>query len=654
MSNLKKKQKRRAKQSEQSLAKKISAFFDKREKSIVIISIILGTIMSILLFDVKVSLGGDDCDYIVAAGDFWNNFTYPGHHGPLYPILLSPFVALFGMKLILLKSLSLICMMASLWLFYKSFRGLVSSIILIPALFLVCINPHVLFFASYTYSEALFMLMQALFFYLFSTYFRDGNSEFTFKKDWKKHLAIVLIIMGMGLTRTIGFCTIGVIILYFVIERRWKDLISIVGIFTLIFGVFYFLTPVIWPDSGSVHSFNELLAKNPYNVEQGTEDISGLIQRVINNSHIYLAGFLYKYLGLRPDLPLKNIPILSLVTYILFFVCLVSIFRKNKSLMFSGLYAGILLMASFVLLHTIWGQDRMMMVYYPYILLFLMGGIYYLLQNKRIRNLRWIYPVILAVCITGTYIHLKAKVETNWPVLQQNIRGNSLFGLTPDWENFIKMSRWSNANLDKNAVIASRKPTISYVYTGRRFSGIYRVPMVSIDDVIKQVREAEEQNIFLCIDRKKSLPSEFMPFIEYAFASQDSENFSINGEKITLALLCKIDKSLFNDDLIELLNANNTAYTLDHNAFLNQYVEDKNVSYNITSPDMLLKHIKDNNIKYLLLPKLRLYMNQNTGSYINTIHQYISYIQMKYPNSFRPIHSIGKEETCEIAEFVGN
>ncbi|MDR2680174.1 MAG: hypothetical protein LBC47_05120, partial [Tannerella sp.] len=462
MSRTSRQKKHDNKQSERSLMEKVSAFFDRYEKILVVFSITMGFLTGILLFDVKVSLSGDDCDYIVAAKAFWKNFTYPGHHGPFYPIILSPFVGLFGVKLILLKSLSLIFMLASFLLFYKSFRHTVPSVILLPSLLFVCINPHVLFFASYTYSEPLFMFMQALFFYLFSRYFRN-NRDYTFKKDWIKHLVTVLVIMGMGLTRTIGFSVIGAIILYFMIERRWKDLISIIGIFVVIFGLFSLLKPVIWPDSGTVQSFEMLLAKNPYQLHEGTEDIPGLIQRVIKNSHIYLSGFLYRYLGLRShsEFPLEDIPVLSMATYILFIICLISVFKKNKPLLFTGLYAGILTFASFVLLHTLWAQDRIIMVYYPYILLFLTGGIYYLLKSSRLKKYSWIYPLLLISVFIGTGIHLTAKVKNNLPILQQNILGNNLYGLTPDWENFIKMCRWANDNLDKNAVIASRKPTIS-------------------------------------------------------------------------------------------------------------------------------------------------------------------------------------------------
>ena len=643
--------------SKQSLLDELNTFFSKNEKSFVLFSIILSALISILLFDTKVSLSGDDCDYIVAAGEFWNNFTYPGHHGSLYPILLSPFVGIFGVKLIFLKLISTIFITSSFWLFYKSFQRIVPAMILIPSLILVCINPYVLFFASYTYSEPLFMFMQALFFYLFSKYFWNSNQIYHIKKDWKKYLALILVIMGMGLTRTIGFCAIGVVILYFIFERRWKDLAYIAGVFAIIFSIFYFSKPIIWPESSSVQSFQTLLAKNPYNVEQGAENLPGLLARVTENSHVYLSGFLYKYFGFRSssDLPLDDIPALSILTYILFIICLISVFNKNKPLMFAGLYAGILTFTSFILLHKIWAQDRMIMVYYQYILLFLIGGIYYLFNRKIFSKLSFIFPLILASLLIGTGIHAKNRIGRNIPILQQNILGNDLYGLTPDWENFIKMSRFANDNLEKGAVIASRKPTISYVYTGRNFHGIYSVPNMNLNDVIAEhSQEEKNKNTFLVIEPNSNaqLFNYLAPFMQYIFTTRSGGSFFLNNNKISTVIVFKIDNFFIDEDFIDFLDTNNINYSFDYDSFLKQYAEDKNALYQIVSPDALLKYVKDNNIKYFILAKIRVYTLQENGLYINTVHQYLNFIQLKYPGRFRLLHTIGKEETCELVEYI--
>jgi len=294
---------------------KTNDFFERHKKLFVILSMIASFLMSILLFDVKVSLSGDDCDYIIAAKNFFNTFAYPGHHGPLYPVILSPFVGLFGLKILLLKFLSVIFMVSAMWFFYKSFERFVPAIILMPSLLIVGVNPHVFFFASYTYSEPLFMLCQALFFYVFTGYFLSGEHNYSLRKDWKKYLLTALAIMAMGLTRTLCFGVIGVIILYFVIERKWKDLLYLSGAIVVVLGLFYSMKPVIWTNPASVMSFESLIAKNAFNPELGMEDFAGLTQRFIDNSNVFFSGYLYKYLGFRSssDAPFVNIPILAIV-----------------------------------------------------------------------------------------------------------------------------------------------------------------------------------------------------------------------------------------------------------------------------------------------------------------------------------------------------
>ena len=641
-----------------TLIEKTEKFISNNEKMFVGLSLILATITSILLFDIKVSLSGDDCDYIIAAGEFWKNFTYPGHHGPLYPIILSPFVGIFGINLLLLKTLSTIFIVASLWFFYKSFQRVIPAIILIPTMILISINPYVMFFSSYTYSEPLFLFFQALFFYFFSKYYWKSDQEYDIKKDWKKYLILVFIIMGMGLTRTIGFCAIGVVIIYLIIAHRWKDLAYTASIFTIIFCLFYFAKPVIWPDSSSVQSFETLFAKNPYNPTLGTEDFSGFANRIIQNSHIYFSNYLYKYFGFRSsiDAPLNDIPILSILTYILYIICLISVIKKNKPLLFVGLYSGVLIFLTFILLHKTWGQDRMIMIFYPYILLFLIGGFYFLFYKKTFSKLSNFFLLIIISLLIGTGIHAKNRIGRNLPILQQNILGDDLYGLTPDWENFVKMSQWANDNLDKNAVIASRKPTISYVYTGRNFYGIYSVPRVTINDVIdSQSQEEKAKNEFLVVEHSlnNNAIKSLSPTLQHVFITKSGGPFLINNKKFNTALIYKIEKSLVTEELINFLNENNLNYTFDSDAFLRQYIEDKSNLHEIADPDIMLKELKDNNVKYFVLAQIRVYTSQNTGVYINTIHQYISYILLKYPNSFNLIHTIGKDEICELAEYIG-
>jgi hypothetical protein len=308
--------------------------------------------------------------------------------------------------------------------------------------------------------------------------------------------------------------------------------------------------------------------------------------------------------------------------------------------------------ASFFLLHTFWAQDRMIIIYYPLTLLFVLSGLYYFVKNLKKTNIKWLYPAFLIALSIATGIHAKDRVGENLPVLQQNILGNDLYGLTPDWENFIRMSRWANDNLPKDAVIVSRKPSISYIYTGREFKVIFSVLQETVEDVIQKYDSAKTDTVFVAIDITKGPLASLSPYMQYVIISKNEGKFTINNREIKVSGIYAIDKPSVNEQFINWLDSSNVLYTTDFEGFIKQYRETGGTNYAVINPDLLYNSLKDSNAKYLLLPKIRLYTLQNTGQYVNTIHQYVSFINLKYPGSFNMIHTIGKEEICELVEFV--
>jgi hypothetical protein len=628
--------------SSQSLYDIINSFFERKRQILFVISMILSALMSIFLFDAKVSLNGDDSDYLVAADNFWRHFIYPSGRGMLYPVVISPLVGLSGMNLILIKSSSAIFIMLSLWLCYKSFRDKMPAIILMPSILLVSICSHVFFYAGQTFSEPLFMLFQGLFIYFFSKYFLGkDNVSYQLRTDWRKYLILASFVLCITLTRTIGYGVVGVIILFFAIEQRWRDLIYTLAALVLVFGLFQLFKSVAWPGTGDPYSMKLLLSKDQYNPNLGMEDLPGLIKRFAENSETFLSVFLCQFMGLIPSSP-NNIyqtsTVRTLLIYLLFVVSLIILFRRNKTLLFTGLYAGVMCFFSFVLLHSFWRQDRILVVYYPFILLFLLGGVCFLLQFKTLRKFFFVYPLLLIVTGVCTFLFTKNKVQQNLPVLQQNLLGNQLYGLSPDWENFIKGCRWATENLDKDARIASRKPSISKVYTGRDFAGIFAVPTVPLDTLITYKNEGDYT--ILCIDvSKKGIHANSLQYIIIA----------VNDKKTLGAGIYAIPNSSL-EETIQLLTQNEINYTLDYDDFINSCKEADDLR--IYDPDMLVRFLTDMQVDYLMLPKLRINPAINSGMYVNTLHNIIKYISFKYPNMFRTIHTVGNEESCEIAEFI--
>jgi hypothetical protein len=639
--------------SSRDLFSKVSTFFDQHQRSFFILSMTLSVLMSILLFDVKVSLSGDDCDYIIGADNLWRHFTFPSAHGAvLYQIILSPFVGIFGMNLVLLKSLSAIFIVASMWLFYTSLRRSVPAVILMPALLLVSICSYVFYYASYTYSEAFFMLMQGLFVYYFAKYFLwKDDAVYHLKTDWAKYLTLAALVLGVVLARPIGYGILGAVFLFLAIRRRWKDLLYTFAAFVFVFVLFSAFKSLLWPGTGGTLNFDSVLAKDPYNPTLGMEDFPGFLKRFADNSQIYLSTFLYQFMGLIPDMHSSIISIhtgRTLAVYLLYACSLAIVFKRNKALLFLGLYVGLMNFVSFVALQSSWAQDRLIMIYYPFILLFLLGGICYLLQVKALKKGFFIYPLLLLVICFGTLSITKDRVEKNLPVLQQNMLGDRLYGFTPDWVNFIKGSQWAAKNLRKDAVIVSRKVSMSKVYTGRDFIVTHTALTIPIDSLAALKGKKGEDRILVVADAMKGI---FTGEIVRDIVSHISgaTKFLLNGTESTGVCVYAVPNEWLGDMLAGLVSSE-MAYTLDFDDFIGQCRRMESIR--IYDPDMMLQYLEENRIDYFLLPQLRVHPPANTGEFINDVHRYREFISFKYSNRFRTIHVIGDQEPCEIVEFI--
>ena len=630
-----------------SFTQRFDAFFDRHRKGFFLFTMVVAALMAICMFDTKASLSGDDCDYILAADAFWRHFIFPTHHGSLYPIVLSPFVGLFGYRLILLKFLSAVFTVGSFWWLYKAFEGRIPSAVLIPSMLLAAVCSYIFFYAGYTYSEPLFMLLQSLYIYFFSRYFwAEGTPAYTLRRDWKKYLTLGALTLAMGMTREIGFCVIGVVILYFAIKGRWKDLLYTVGAALLMLAAFYLVKAILWPNVAAGHSFTNLMAKDYYNPNAGMEDAAGLMERFRDNSLVYLSAFLCQMLGVVRETPsnwfMPSVP-RTIIIYVFYFVGIAIVARRNAPLLFTGIYVGVLNFVSFVVLQNIWAQDRLIMIYYPLILIFLLGALYFALNTKRSWRFFFVYPVVLLILFGGTLNNTRLRVGRTLPVLQQNLLlGDPLYGFTPDWQNFIKASQWIAKNAEKDAMIVSRKPSMSMVYTGRNFTGLPASLTVPADTLL--YLKGDTSLVPIVADASHgAMSGEVLRYIITPI-----ERLTLGGKEAPVACVYTYPRQ----DLplvLQDMEQQGVAYTLDLDDVVAQC---RQIDVRIYDPDMMLRLLHEHKINYLLLAQLRIDPTRNTGQYINNIHRYAWFISAKYPGCFETVKTFGTSEPCEILKLV--
>lgn len=596
----------------------------------------INVLISVLFFDSNVSLSGDDSDYIVEAFRFWHEGAWPGFRGALYPILLSPFIALFGIKLVLLKTISLLCILLMLYFIYKAFFQRIPSSILFFVLLLLSFNSYLTFYESQTFSEPLFMLLQTVLLVFFFKYFTDPCEALPIgKKRLLLHLVIACFILLVTLTRTVGYSAIGAVIIWFLCNKQWRDAIYAMLTTVAVFVSFHLLKILVWPLSGSSYDIKAYLVKDMYNPTKGLETLGGFVIRFIQNAEGYLSRNLSNFLGLRGEsiTPIQTSTVITIFFALFFIFALIMVWKKNKALFFTGLYTMLLCGAHFFLLQANWQQERFMLVLYPFILLLYFAAIYQLL--KRYKKWQFLFPLLVGIISIGTLIHTGKKLQRHLPVLQQQLQGDKLYGFTPDWRNFILMSEWAAQNLPDSAVIASRKPSISCIYGNRSFVGIYNVPGVGKDTLATLLNAG---NSLLVADVSKGKIDFLNAYIRFVVLG----SVAINETTSSVVAIYEMDANMLAIAL-PMLAENNVAHTIEPTDFFADVVSnDKCV---IHSPDDMLSKLKAQNIRYVLMANLRLNPAVNTGQIINTLHRYLYVVSLKYPDIVKQeCYNIGGNE----------
>lgn len=609
-------------------------FFDKRLGWLIWVIMGITLLFSLLLFDPRVSLSGDDSFYIIRASEFIHSFTYPAFQGPLYPMVLSVFVAIFGISLVPLKLVSLVFMLGFMYLFFKAFRSRIPSTLLVVVLFAMSINSFMLYYASQTYSEAIYLFIQVVVVWVFFLYFIDGEIQIDLKQNIKQHFILALSLLALTLTKNIGYSAVMAVAGYFVLRGQWKDLLYLVVAFSIVMIAFQGLKYMLWSDGGLQFSTqgSGLMNKDYYNPQAGKEDLAGFFTRLTDNSNLYLSKHFISIIGWKKISPIMTVnSTVTIIIYLLAIGSLVITFRKNRYLFFTGLMTGAFLLISFLILQTKWDQNRLIIPAVPMLLLMLLSSVYYFSTIKQYKLLQVTVPLLALL------VFLQSLAVTAVTIKENQKHSGRYGGLTPDWKNYLKASEWAATNLPDDAVVACRKPSISFIYgKGRNFYGIMQLPTYSTDLFVNNWMKNDSSYVMF-------------NYADFGGKQLSPEFFNMLKENMA-AMLFVGDTVLFADKLTDSIRgsfykevrSSGLNYISSASELKTFFATGKVVK--LYYPDSLLNQLQSAGVTHILSANLRRNTNQKDGFIINTVERYMAFIQEKYPQIFTKVSQIGDDE----------
>lgn len=463
-----------------TLLSKLDKYFEDRQQMTLWMTMIFTFLFGLLLFEPKVSTGGDDSMYINRAYNFIKKDTFPTFQGPLYPIFLGLIIYLVGMKLIVFKFISLLCLAGSQWFTFKLFRNYLSPFILFVFFLLVSTSSAILYYGSATYNESFYLVIQSIFLYYFVKSFINKEEEaFNFKNDIREIILTGALLFLLAITKNIGLVAVIAVVFYFLILKKWKSALMVIGSFGLFMILFKIVKTTFWDikDIQISGQLSTLLTKVPYKIDSGTEDAFGFFMRLVENSWVYLGYHFVNIFGMAPDAYIDESIFATVFIYAVFIYGFIVFFKKSRFWLFIGLFLSISFGSTFLILQTYWIQERLIIVFTPLLLAYLLHALYFLFYGK-LRNYSIVFIVFLGFMVAANLLRTFSKIPLQVRVNTAYIAGDTYYGFTEDWANYLKMTKWTSDNLGEDAFVACRKPGMAFVYgDGKDFYGIFRVPV---------------------------------------------------------------------------------------------------------------------------------------------------------------------------------
>jgi 4-amino-4-deoxy-L-arabinose transferase-like glycosyltransferase len=452
-----------------------------------VLLIILGLhlLLSVLLFDPKLSVGGDNAHYLILAkslvqGKYQDLFApgSPPHtqYPPVFPLMMAPVVAVFGTSAVPPKILVMLCALGAVAMCYLILRRLVAGRdwILPLATFAFC--PLLFDYAHDLYTEVpfLFLSLVAIYFFLRASVgnqdselgIRDPKSKTPNPKSKTRPSLVFAGLAGLFaalafLTRTMGVALVLAIVIAFAVRRRWAELgvaIVVMALLWLPWG----LRDARLPHAGGYRE--QLLSRNMYDASSGYVTFGDLLKRITDNAGTYVLTTWSQVI--LPVFASAGKSVLGIFGVILTFLSLAGFVRRirEKGIGLLEWYA-FLSVGLLLLWPNIWAGDRFLLPILPVLIWFLFQGLVWLGQIVRFRKLA---PIVVALLVVLFGLVNARRAQAAVRSMSDYAHGDRFAGYEDAWRTYFEAGLWLRDHTEPNAIVVSRKPQFTYLMSGRQ------------------------------------------------------------------------------------------------------------------------------------------------------------------------------------------
>lgn len=452
----------------------------RRGTHIVLLTIaVLALIVSILVFDTKLSLSGDNTEFIVlarsiASGQGMQNINSPTPRPTTkfpfgFPLFLAAVELLFPQNLIAMKGLVLLFFVGTLLVLYLLLKEHIGIWIALGVALFSIINPHLLDFSHQVMSEIPYLFFSVLALFLIQRCLKNSS---ILRNYWL--IGGTLSLMYAYYVRAIGIALICGVLVYFLINREYKK-----ALFITIAAVVIALPWQLRNSSlGGSSYLKQLILVNPYHRYMGFLDLHSFWTRIKINAQIYFLreiprALLPTYRGIG-DLGgiLKVVGILGVGIY----GFTLALMRKSLLALYLLFFMGIC-----IIWPQVWSGMRFIIPIIPLFICFGLSGLLNL--AKRIEPYIHRLSTVTVVSVS-LLVFFASNVHST-----VNLGHRSKGDYPPNWRNYFKCGQWLKRNTPEDTIVSCRKGYWMYVVSNRKTVG-YRHTK-DAETVIRGIEESK-------------------------------------------------------------------------------------------------------------------------------------------------------------------